>query len=392
MPYNQPCRRRLRQQPPCRKLPAGWRLQKLLITSAGRARRCRTRSARSASASCVRGPRSASARRSTCVHSMTPCWRWVRYPWASCRSRWTRGSRAASLRDLAPKESRAHSLPDASPYRRRRPDLVAAVAAHAQASAPAGARAAARRPRCARAADIDPRGARRAPGAGADPNNVLAMTLPSGVVWIELAQRFAPRHADNIRTLVAQHYFDGLAVLRVQDNFVAQWGDPAADDDDADQGPLVRRRLAHARAGILDQRQGPEHRPAEGSRRLGAGHRLRRRLPGRRRSEDAPRLGRALLRHGRRGSRQHGRQRQRRRALRRDRPIAARTRPQHRRGGARAARHGTAVVPAARRPEHGLLRQARAEPAHHEDRAPGRHAGGHAPGRAGVSHRHAAVE
>jgi peptidylprolyl isomerase len=80
-----------------------------------------------------------------------------------------------------------------------------------------------------------------------DPNDVLAMTLPSGIVWIELAPRFAPLHAANIRTLVAQHYFDGLAVLRVQDNFVAQWGDPAAADDDASKGRSLgdaRRTLA----------------------------------------------------------------------------------------------------------------------------------------------------
>ena len=64
------------------------------------------------------------------------------------------------------------------------------------------------------------------------PDDVLAMTLPSGIVWIELAPRFAPHHAANIRTLVAQHYFDGLAVIRVQDNFVAQWGDRAANDED----------------------------------------------------------------------------------------------------------------------------------------------------------------
>ena len=113
--------------------------------------------------------------------------------------------------------------------------LAASVAAHAQASAPAGASPAASAPKVRTAADM----IRDAPATAwrrADPNNVLAMTLPSGVVWIELAQRFAPKHADNIRTLVAQHYFDGLAVLRVQDNFVAQWGDPAADDDDATKG------------------------------------------------------------------------------------------------------------------------------------------------------------
>jgi len=110
--------------------------------------------------------------------------------------------------------------------------LVAAVAAHAQASAPAGAASA---PRVRTAADI----VREAPASAwrrPDPNDVLAMTLPSGVVWIELAPRFAPLHADNIRKLVAQHYFEGLAVLRVQDNFVAQWGDPQADDDDATKG------------------------------------------------------------------------------------------------------------------------------------------------------------
>ena len=109
-----------------------------------------------------------------------------------------------------------------------------AAAGHAQASAPAASPAASA-PKGRTTADI----LREAPASAwrrPDPNNVLAMTLPSGVVWIELAQRFAPRHADNIRLLVAQHYFDGLAVLRVQDNFVAQWGDPAADDEDASRG------------------------------------------------------------------------------------------------------------------------------------------------------------
>ena len=104
----------------------------------------------------------------------------------------------------------------------------AAAIAHAQASAPAGAASV---PHVRTTADIlreAPAGAWRRP----DPNDVLAMTLPSGVVWIELAPRFAPHHADNIRTLVAQHYFDGLAVIRVQDNFVAQWGDREANEDD----------------------------------------------------------------------------------------------------------------------------------------------------------------
>jgi peptidylprolyl isomerase len=105
---------------------------------------------------------------------------------------------------------------------------VTCALAQAQASAPAGAASAARVRTTADIVNEAPASAWRRP----DPNDVLAMTLPSGIVWIELAPRFAPKHVANIRTLVAQHYFDGLAVIRVQDNFVAQWGDPAANEDD----------------------------------------------------------------------------------------------------------------------------------------------------------------
>ena len=59
-----------------------------------------------------------------------------------------------------------------------------------------------------------------------DPANTLYMELPGGRVIIELAPRFAPLHVANIKQLVAGKYFDGLAVLRVQDNYVTQWGDP----------------------------------------------------------------------------------------------------------------------------------------------------------------------
>ena len=59
-----------------------------------------------------------------------------------------------------------------------------------------------------------------------DPANTLYMELPGGRVVIELAPVFAPRHVENIRTLVREHYFDGLAVIRSQDNWVVQWGDP----------------------------------------------------------------------------------------------------------------------------------------------------------------------
>jgi peptidylprolyl isomerase len=58
-----------------------------------------------------------------------------------------------------------------------------------------------------------------------DPEHTLYMELPAGRVIIELAPVFAPRTIANIEALVREHYFDGLAVIRAQDNWVVQWGD-----------------------------------------------------------------------------------------------------------------------------------------------------------------------
>lgn len=59
-----------------------------------------------------------------------------------------------------------------------------------------------------------------------DPENTLYLELPRGRVVIELAPRFAPLHVAAIKTLTRARYFDALGIIRVQDNYVAQWGDP----------------------------------------------------------------------------------------------------------------------------------------------------------------------
>jgi cyclophilin family peptidyl-prolyl cis-trans isomerase len=66
-----------------------------------------------------------------------------------------------------------------------------------------------------------------------DPDNTLYLELASGRVVIELAPTFAPNHVANIKALVREHYFDGLPIIRSQDNFVVQWGDPDDDNDKA---------------------------------------------------------------------------------------------------------------------------------------------------------------
>ncbi len=80
-----------------------------------------------------------------------------------------------------------------------------------------------------------------------DPQSTLYMELPTGRVVIELAPAFAPLHVANIKVLVRQHYFDGLAVLRVQDNFVTQWGDPDAEN------PAKARELGNASATLAPE-------------------------------------------------------------------------------------------------------------------------------------------
>ncbi|MGN6519474.1 MAG: peptidylprolyl isomerase [Dokdonella sp.] len=80
-----------------------------------------------------------------------------------------------------------------------------------------------------------------------DPNDTLYLDLPGGRVVIELAPAFAPLHSANIRTLVRARYFDGLAILRVQDNFVTQWGDPDAED------PAKARPFGQARRTVAPE-------------------------------------------------------------------------------------------------------------------------------------------
>ena len=73
-----------------------------------------------------------------------------------------------------------------------------------------------------------------------DPENTLYMELPAGRVAIELAPEFAPKHVANVKALAREKYYDGLAIIRVQDNYVVQWADPEAEK------PELARKIQHA--------------------------------------------------------------------------------------------------------------------------------------------------
>jgi peptidylprolyl isomerase len=70
--------------------------------------------------------------------------------------------------------------------------------------------------------------------------NTLYLELPTGRVVIELAPDFAPRHVANVKALAREHYYDGLAIVRCQDNYVAQLADPEAEK------PALARRIQKA--------------------------------------------------------------------------------------------------------------------------------------------------
>lgn len=64
-----------------------------------------------------------------------------------------------------------------------------------------------------------------------DPANLLILQLPGGRVIMELAPDFAPNVIENIRQLTRDNYYASNAIIRSQENYVAQWGDPDAETE-----------------------------------------------------------------------------------------------------------------------------------------------------------------
>src|SRR6266545_4611079 len=57
-------------------------------------------------------------------------------------------------------------------------------------------------------------------------DELMVMELRSGGrIVIQLAPAFAPVHVANIQALARSNYWSGSSVYRVQDNYVAQWGE-----------------------------------------------------------------------------------------------------------------------------------------------------------------------
>ena len=64
------------------------------------------------------------------------------------------------------------------------------------------------------------------PAKALDPENTLVIELKDGKVLIEMLPTVAPKHVEQIKTLVRQGFYDGIVWHRVMEGFMAQTGDP----------------------------------------------------------------------------------------------------------------------------------------------------------------------
>ena len=88
-----------------------------------------------------------------------------------------------------------------------------------------------------------------APGTNGKPRRVVIQLMPPP---------FSQGWLGNIRTLAKAHWWDGLSINRVQDNYVVQWGD--AEGEDAAKA----RKLPAGLATVADRkstRLNSSHRP-----------------------------------------------------------------------------------------------------------------------------------
>lgn len=87
-----------------------------------------------------------------------------------------------------------------------------------------------------------------------DPENLLYLDLSDGgrvVIW--LRPDAAPMMVDRVKTLVRQHFYDGLAFHRVIDGFMAQGGDPKGDGTGGSTLPDMKAEfnfLPHVRGAV----------------------------------------------------------------------------------------------------------------------------------------------
>ncbi len=90
--------------------------------------------------------------------------------------------------------------------------------------------------------------------------DILYLDLSTGGrVTILMRPDIAPKHVERIRTLVRQHFYDGLTFHRVIDGFMAQGGDPLGNGQGGSKLPDLKAEfndLPHVRGAVAMARAG----------------------------------------------------------------------------------------------------------------------------------------
>lgn len=81
-------------------------------------------------------------------------------------------------------------------------------------------------------------------------DELLLADTPRGRIVIALAPEMAPRTVANVRKLARAGYYDGLAFIRAQDDYVAQWGDADGVKPVVDAEKSIKAEFTRTPAGL----------------------------------------------------------------------------------------------------------------------------------------------
>jgi peptidylprolyl isomerase len=93
----------------------------------------------------------------------------------------------------------------------------------------------------------------QASAAEPDPENILVLELKGGEVRINLRPDLAPQHAERLKVLTRQGFYDGIFFHRVIEGFMAQTGDPTGTGSGGSDLPDLPAEFSNAafKRGVL---------------------------------------------------------------------------------------------------------------------------------------------
>jgi peptidylprolyl isomerase len=84
-----------------------------------------------------------------------------------------------------------------------------------------------------------------------DPDNMLVVDTNKGRIIVEITPFTAPAHAERIKTLAKQHFYDGQTFFRVIDDFMDQTGDPNNKGDGQSSLPNLKAEFTFRRSAAM---------------------------------------------------------------------------------------------------------------------------------------------